>query len=371
MNTRCKSFCGIAFFAALSLMVTGPVWAQPTAEIPSASSRPVADKIPDANPLNVVLILSDDHRYDVMGFMGHPFVKTPHMDRLAKEGVHFRHALVTTSLCSPSRASILTGLVTHRHGVTSNAPPSPPDAHYFPQYLQTAGYQTAFVGKWHMGYDNDSPRRGFDHWVGFKGQGSYVPGPNILININGKHVPQKGYITDELTDYAVDWLQERSADQPFFLYLSHKAVHSNFTPARRHKGNYADSAVTHPPTMPDTAQRRASQPDWVTARRTSGQGIGSTPKDFAKMDATYRKYCEAVTGIDDSIGRVLRTLRRKGLLNSTLVIYMGDNGFSWGEHGLTNKRHAYEESMHIPMLMRCPQLFEAGTVVNALAANID
>jgi N-acetylglucosamine-6-sulfatase len=123
--------------------------------------------------------------------------------------------------------------------------------------------------------------------------------------------------------------------------------------------------------MPDTASRRAAQPYWVTQRRASNQGIGSTSKDFAKMDVTYRKYCEAVTGIDDSIGRVLATLEEKDLLDSILVIYMGDNGFSWGEHGLTNKRHAYEESMHMPMLMRCPQLFEPGTVVNAMAANID
>jgi N-acetylglucosamine-6-sulfatase len=222
-----------------------------------------------------------------------------------------------------------------------------------------------------MGYDDDSPRRGFHHWVGFKGQGSYTPGPNTLINVNGRHVPQKGYITDELTDYAVEWLSDRDGDQPFFLYLSHKAVHSNFTPAERHQGNYTYESVPHPPTMPDTPERRASQPRWVTDRRASRQGIGSTPQDFDRMDATYRKYCEAVVGIDDSIGRVLGALQRKGLLESTLVIYMGDNGFSWGEHGLTNKRHPYEESMHIPLLMRCPPLFEPNTTVNAIAANID
>ncbi|MHC4994758.1 MAG: sulfatase-like hydrolase/transferase, partial [Planctomycetota bacterium] len=131
---------GVALCTAVGLAAA----AQAPAPIPPASARPVVDALPDTTPRNIVLILSDDHRHDVMGFMGHPFVKTPHMDRLAAEGVHFRHALVTTSLCSPSRASILTGLVTHRHGVSSNAPPAPPDAHYFPQYLQTAGYRTAF-----------------------------------------------------------------------------------------------------------------------------------------------------------------------------------------------------------------------------------
>ena len=141
-------------------------------------------------PRNVVFILSDDHRYDAMSFMGHPLAKTPHMDEMAKKGVHLKNAFVTTSLCSPSRASILTGLYTFRHRVIDNQRPVPEGTLFFPQYLQQAGYTTGFIGKWHMGHANDDPRPGFDYWFSFKGQGQYYPpGPRYTINDNGKRVP--------------------------------------------------------------------------------------------------------------------------------------------------------------------------------------
>jgi len=169
---------------------------------------------------NVIFILTDDHRFDAMGFMGHPFLETPHMDRMAKEGVHLTNAFVTTSLCSPSRASILTGLYAHNHGVIDNYNPVPASLRFFPEYLQKAGYETAFVGKWHMGGEHDEPQRGFDYWLSFKGQGTYwadghgtsrvVPQTSYDgFNINGNRVPQGGYITDELTDYALTWLRQR------------------------------------------------------------------------------------------------------------------------------------------------------------------
>src|SRR5688572_13457893 len=199
----------------------------------------VAQKIAGAKPRNVVFILADDHRYDAMSFMGHPFARTPQLDSMARNGVHLKNALVTTSLCSPSRASILTGLYTFRHRVIDNNRPIPAGTVYFPQYLQKAGYTTAFIGKWHMGGDSDEARPGFDHWISFRGQGNYVaPSSDYTLNVNGRRVPQKGYITDELTNYAVEWLaQQKPRDKPFFLYLSHKAVHANFTPAPRHEGS--------------------------------------------------------------------------------------------------------------------------------------
>ncbi len=166
---------------------------------------------------NIVFILSDDHRHDAFGFLGHPFLETPHLDSLARHGVHFRNAMVSTALCSPSRASILTGLYTHCHRVIDNNRPLPPDRVTFPELLQKAGYQTAFVGKWHMGGESDDPRPGFDHWVSFRGQGSYLPTPAGL-NVDGRRVPQKGYITDELTEYALDWLGRTDRTRPFFLY---------------------------------------------------------------------------------------------------------------------------------------------------------
>jgi N-acetylglucosamine-6-sulfatase len=163
-------------------------------------------RVRGARPRNVVFILADDRRYDAMGFMSQPVVRTPSMDRMAQRGVHLRNAFVTTALCSPSRATILTGLYAHQHRVVDNNSPVPPGTVFFPQYLQKAGYQTALFGKWHMGSDDGGPQPGFDRWVSFKGQGTYLPSPDGL-NIDGKAVPQKGYISDELTDYALGWLK--------------------------------------------------------------------------------------------------------------------------------------------------------------------
>ena len=321
-----------------------------------------------AEPLNVVFILTDDHRDDAMGFMGHPFLETPHMDALAKEGVHFRNAFVTTSLCSPSRASILTGLYAHRHHVVDNNHPVPAGTVYFPQYLQQAGYETAFVGKWHMGHEGDDPKPGFDHWVSFRGQGTYLPSPNGL-NVNGERVPQKGYITDELTDYAVAWLEGLSDEQPFFLYLSHKAVHANFTPAERHAGRYGDRKIEPPLTMALPA-RSAHWPAWTQNQRNSWHGVDFPYHSRLDVWEYYRRYLETLLGVDDSVGRVVDHLRQRGWLDNTIVMYMGDNGFAFGEHGLIDKRTAYEESMRVPMMARVPGV-PGGTVVESVVANID
>ena len=171
---------------------------------------------------NIVFVLSDDHRYDALGIID-PSLNTPNLDFLAENGVHYPNAFVTTSLCSPSRASILTGQYMHNHGVVDNNKPIKAGLKLFPEYLQTAGYETAFVGKWHMGGEVDDPQPGFDYWLSFKGQGDYFPkerdGRVSEFNINGKRVPQKGYITDELTDYALSWLKgERDKKKPFFIY---------------------------------------------------------------------------------------------------------------------------------------------------------
>ena len=216
------------------------------------------ERIEGAKPRNVVFILSDDHRYDVMSFLGHPWVETPEMDAMARDGVYFQNAMVTTSLCSPSRASILTGQYMHRHGVVDNNVETKPGTVFFAQYLQAAGYQTAFFGKWHMGGISDAPRPGFDRWVSFRGQGFYTPPEkNWSLNVDGKSVPQRGYITDELTDYAIDWLNQsvKGSDRPFCMYLSHKGVHGMFYPAERHAGRYKGKPLPVPATMADT-------PDW-------------------------------------------------------------------------------------------------------------
>ena len=195
-----------------------------------------------AAPRNIVLILSDDHRHDFMGFMekGPAFLETPNLDRMAMQGAHFRNAFVTTSLCSPSRATILTGQYMHHHRVVDNQRPVADGTRFFPEYLQEAGYTTGFVGKWHMGHDHDEPRKGFNHWVSFKGQGTYF---DPELNLNGSRKSFKGYTTDILADQALEWLKTRTDEDPFLLYLSFKAVHYPFQPAPRHHGRYEDKAI--------------------------------------------------------------------------------------------------------------------------------
>ncbi len=320
---------------------------------------------------NVIFILTDDHRYDAMGFL-HPqtWLRTPNMDKMAADGVHVKNAFVTTALCSPSRASILTGVYAHRHGIVDNNTAIPKGTHFFPELLQKAGYKTGFFGKWHMGNGGDEPQPGFDKWVSFRGQGTYLPSPNGL-NVDGKHVPQKGYITDELTDYALNWLDTLPKEQPYFMYLSHKAVHSDFVPAERHKGVYAKEKFQPPKTMDPSGPNAQHRPMWVQNQRNSFHGVDFPYHSNLDIAEYYERYAETLLGVDDSIGRVFDALKKRGELESTLVIYMGDNGFSFGEHGLIDKRTAYEESMRVPMLARCPQLFPGGRTVTDVVAGLD
>src|SRR5262245_50081935 len=202
-----------------------------------------------AQPRNIIFILSDDHRHDFLGFLGRPkFLQTPNLDRLAQQGAHLQNAFVTTSLCSPSRASMLTGKYPFAHGVVDNDSPLPPGNVFFPTYLQGAGYKTAFIGKWHMGNHTDEPQPGFNRWVSFPGQGVYY---DPEFNIDGIRKKHTGYITDLLTDYAAEWVAAQR-DSRFFLYLSHKAVHAMFEPAQRHLGRYEKVALEYPATMANT-----------------------------------------------------------------------------------------------------------------------
>jgi N-acetylglucosamine-6-sulfatase len=324
-----------------------------------------------ARPRNIVFILADDHRYDAMGFLqGQSFLRTPNLDSLARDGAHLRNAFVTTALCSPSRATILTGLYAHRHKIVDNNTAIPKGTRFFPELLQQAGYRTAFVGKWHMGNAGDDPQPGFDHWVSFRGQGTYLPSRDGL-NVNGRRVPQKGYITDELTDYAKDWLGGIPRERPFFLYLSHKAVHAEFIPAERHRGMYAGARFVPPKTIAAEGEHARHRPMWARNQRNSWHGVDFPYHSDLDIAEFYRRYAETLAGVDDSVGRVLDELRRRGQLDSTLVVYMGDNGFAFGEHGLIDKRTAYEESMRVPMLARCPELFTGGRVVEQMVANLD
>lgn len=326
----------------------------------------IAAAQPARKPRNVIFILTDDHRYDAMGFLkGQPFLETPHLDSLAREGAYLKNAFVTTALCSPSRASILTGKYAHKHKIVDNNTAIPAGTTYFASHLQKAGYQTAFIGKWHMGGESDAPQPGFNRWVSFRGQGTYLPSANGL-NVDGTKVPQKGYITDELTDYAVEFIQKQTG--PYFVYLSHKAVHADFIPAERHKGKYKDAKFVPPPSLNAEAINR---PMWVQNQRNSWHGVDYPYHSTLDIEEYYKRYAESLCAVDESVGRVLALLKQRGELDSTLVIYMGDNGFAFGEHGLIDKRTAYEESMRVPMLARCPELFRGGQTVQQVVANLD
>ncbi len=352
-------------------------------------------KIPESRPLNVIFILTDDHRFDFMGFTGKvPWLQTPNMDYLAAQGAWIKNATVTTSLCSPSRASILTGQYAHTHTVVDNFSPLPKNLEFFPQQLQKAGYKTSFFGKWHMGNTGDQPQKGFNHWESFKGQGIYF---NPLLNINGKHTQytDSTYITDLLTEHAINWMKGQDKNKPFFLYLSHKGVHDEFMPAPRHRGRYKAAPITYPSTINLTATKQGKLfgdtmfsptasmaamdshynvkdiPKWVIEQRNSWHGVDFMYDGRVEFEEFYRRYCETLLSVDESIGKILAYLKQTGQEENTVIFYMGDNGFLMGEHGLIDKRNMYEESQKVPLLVYAPSIIKKGQVLEQVIQNID
>ena len=324
---------------------------------------------------NVILILSDDHRFDFLGFHedSPDFLETPNFDRMSNEGAHMKNAFVTTSLCSPSRATILTGQYMHQHKVVDNQRAVPAGTRFFPEYLQEAGILTAYIGKWHMGHDNDNPRKGFDHWASFKGQGVYF---NPEFNINGNKKKFDGYNADITTDLALNFLKKNGRKR-FYLQVGYKAVHYPFEPAKRHLGRYDKFKVPFPQTMSLTERNYETQPNWIRERRYGIHGIGhmeTGPLDndpVPSFPALYRRFAETVHGLDENVGRILNYLDESGLAKDTLVLYLGDNGFALGEHGFYDKRDAFEESIRIPMLAYAPGRIKPGTKVDEMVLNLD
>ncbi|EDH5629693.1 sulfatase [Salmonella enterica subsp. enterica] len=329
---------------------------------------------------NVVYIIVDDQRYDALGFVNSDAV-TPNMDEMAKEGTYFKNAFVTTSLCGPSRATILTGTYAHNHGmVDNNKNDKVFNLSFFPQKLKAAGYQTGFFGKWHFGGVETEAKpgfAGFDKWVGFIGsnsQGNYYPvnefgGPSKL-NVDGKIVDQKGYITDEITDYAVEWLDKIDKTKPFMLYLGHKGVHADFLPAPRHIGKLKDKVFKKPDSIENTASNYEGKPRWVKDQRNSWHGIDFPYMENLDYHDWLESYYETLMSVDESVGRVRKYLKDHRLDKNTIIMVMGDNGFIFGEHGLIDKRNAYEESMRVPLIASGPG-FDKGRVVEDVVTNLD
>ena len=334
---------------------------------------------------NIIFVLVDDLRWDAMGFTGrYPFLKTPHIDQLRNEGVHFKNAFCTNSLCAPSRATILTGMFPQTNGVNTNQEGrelNPDKTRSFGQILQGEGYATAFIGKWHMAESNE-PRKGWDYWCSFPGQGQYF-GNNL--NINGNNIRNEGYITDELNKYTLDFIDE-NADKPFCVYLSHKAAHAPFTPADRDKNLYTNDLVPEPASWLDNMENKPSWQRTVTVMNAD-QRHRLREKDLAKIIpqknrkltpwpaktgvGNQKDYLRTLTAVDDGLGEIYDLLKKKGILENTIIVFAGDNGFFQGEHGLGDKRLAYNESMRIPLIMRYPKLANANLTISEMILNAD
>lgn len=328
---------------------------------------------------NVLFILTDDQRYDALSCMGHPHLKTPHIDRLADEGLIFRNHFCTTSLCSPSRASILSGLYAHAHGVSNNFTEYPADLVSFPMRLQASGYRTAYVGKWHMGEKNDTPRPGFDYFVTHQGQGQYF---DTEFNFNGEERRVvEGYYTTEVTQLAMDWVKQQSEDQPWCLMLGHKAPHSFYLPEPKYEHAFDDVEIAYPA----SAFNLEDKPAWFRKRLDTWHGIygplfdwrkefpdrrPEAVQDFARM---VRAYWGTLLSVDDSVGRLYDFLKSRGTLDDTLIIFTSDNGLLEGEHGMVDKRTGHEPSIRVPLVVRYPGLVppEQARVVEEITATID
>ncbi len=326
---------------------------------------------------NIVFVITDDQRWDELGCVGHPAAKTPNIDRIAREGALFRNFFVATPLCSPSRASFLTGLYPHRHKVINNDKLGLDAVSHalmtFPRQLRESGYETAFIGKWHMGLD-DSRRPGFDTWISFKGQGVYIDG---VVNDNGVRRQLDGYMTDWLNRWAVEFVQ-KAHTKPFCLYLSHKAVHIPYLPAPRHEPLYPDYAFKPPPKdQADLAGKPVLQRKIPRVNPLELEGVAPEPAEPRRgrpqdPASITRDQLRCLAAVDEGVGELFAALERTGQLDHTVFIFTSDNGYLMGEHGqMDNKRWPWEEALRVPLLVRYPKLIAPGTRRDAMVLNID
>ena len=316
---------------------------------------------------NIIFILTDDQRYDEIGAVGNfPWLVTPNLDKLLREGINFENAFVTTSLCGPSRASFLTGTYANRHGVVVNEYVDyDKKLPTFATLLQEVGYQTAYFGKWHQAMHN-RPRPGFSKWMVFWGQGKYFNDALLTETGENFYIPEGKYLTDQLNELAVEFIDKASKeDNPFMLYLSHKALHEPFTPPARHKNLYKDMEI---PTQDDLNDDISTKPEYIQkmAKINRERGGGIAPIHWKIPDKM-----RTVTAVDEGVGMIFEKLKKENLLENTIVIFAGDNGYFVSEHGgLHDKRKAYEEAIRIPLLMWNPYQ-EQPCKVDSLVLNID
>jgi len=328
---------------------------------------------------NILFIMSDDHAAHAMSCYGSRINQTPNLDRIADGGMRFDNCFCTNSICTPSRAAILTGTYNHVNEVTTLGSRMDNRLLTFPKLLQENGYQTAVVGKWHLGQGPEHEPTGFDFWRVLPGQGLYH-NPE-MIDAQGKRV-WEGYVTDLITDMSLDWLKERDRERPFCLLYHHKAPHRHWEPDDKHAQMYEDEDIPEPETFDDDYANRAQAAAAAKMRvdrdlneqDTKGPPpAGLTPEEEKswKYQRYIKDYLRVVASIDDNVGRVLDYLDAEGLTDNTLVVYTSDQGFFLGDHGWYDKRFMYEESLRMPFILRHPQEVKPGSVCDDIVLNVD
>jgi N-acetylglucosamine-6-sulfatase len=362
--------------------------------VQAASALPVAATFAGAPALarvrrpNIVMIVVDDMRFDEYAAGGHPYIETPHIDSLSAKGASFTRAYHATPLCSPNRASILTGQYASRHGILDNTSRNRAShmLSLFAIDLQRAGYETAHIGKWHMGND-PSPRPGYDYWVSFEGQGRSI---DPILYEDGALRKTHGYMTDLLTERALAFVRKKRS-KPFFLYLGHKAVHpditqnddgsissenSGFVPAPRHQGRYDGQVVDRRPNHGFDKNDAKSKPVLAQAYaiKNSDEVLravgGMVEQDVAEDE--IRRRAEMILAIDEGLGALVEALAEQRLLDDTMIVFTSDNGYFYGEHGLTvERRLPYEEAIRAPVLVRYPDWTAPGARIGAFASSVD
>lgn len=339
---------------------------------------------------NLLFVMSDDHAAHAISAYSEasdrPVINhTPNLDRIAAQGMRFDSCFCTNSICTPSRASVLTGTYNHVNGVTTLVTPMDNTLDTYPQRLQAAGYQTALFGKWHLGHGPEHDPTGFDRWRVLPGQGHYHNPVMLQPRNDGRGhtiVERGGYVTDLITDDCLRWLDRRDPDRPFALMCHHKAPHRSWEPSRTHFSLYDGIDIPEPATLFDDHEGRA---DVVQAMRmrimdldpvvdlkaTVPPGLSEDDEIRWRYQRYIKDYLRTIASIDDSVGRLLDWLDAQGLAENTIVVYTSDQGFFLGDHGWFDKRMMYEESVAMPLLVRYPAEVAAGSVCDDIALNVD